>query len=165
MTDFRRPQKCLSFSFNPKNVVFIMTDEVPDFIFVTEFVTKNVIFVTAATNRPCNSLIINYAYRVKKSPWKVHDFLHREIKIWYSISYILYKAWDWNLKLVETYSLQSIIRLYPWFHDYGRISLILVGFVTVFVTKSPSVTEFCHTYPKKLPKPLFYEMLLDNSHE
>ena len=56
-----------------------MTDEVPDFIVVTDFVTKNVIFVTAATNRPCNSLIINYAYRVQKSPWKAHDFLHRKI--------------------------------------------------------------------------------------
>ena len=50
-----------------------------DFIFVTVFVTKNVIFVTAATNRPCNSLIINYAYRVQKLPWKVHDILHRKI--------------------------------------------------------------------------------------
>ena len=62
-------------------MVFITTDEVSDFIFVTEFVTKNVIFVTAATNRPCNSLIINYAYRVQKSPLKVHDFLHRQINI------------------------------------------------------------------------------------
>ena len=58
---------------------FVTTDAVPDFIFVTEFVAKNVIFVTAATNRHCNSLIINYDYRVQKSPWKVHDFLHREI--------------------------------------------------------------------------------------
>ena len=79
VTDCRRPRKCHSFSFNPKNRVYITTDEVSDFIFVTEFVTKNVIFVTAATNRPCNSLIINYAYRVQKSPWKVHDILHREI--------------------------------------------------------------------------------------
>ena len=79
VTDFWRPRKCHSFSFNPKNRVYITTDEVSDFIFVTEFVTKNVIFVTTATNRPCNSLIINYAYRVQKSPWKVHDFLHREV--------------------------------------------------------------------------------------
>ena len=79
VTDFRRPRKCLSFSFNPKNRDFITTDEVSNFIFVTEFVTKNVIFVTTATNRPCNSLIINYAYRVQKLPWKVQDFLHREV--------------------------------------------------------------------------------------
>ena len=79
VTDFRRPRKCLSFSFNPKNMVFITADEVSDFIFVTEFVTKNIIFVTAATNCPCNSLIINYDYRVQKSPWKVHDFLHRQV--------------------------------------------------------------------------------------
>ena len=80
-TVFKRPRLSNSFSFNPKNRVFITTDEVPDFIFVTVYVTKNVIFVTAATNRPCNLLIINYAYRVQKSPWKVHDFLHREIVI------------------------------------------------------------------------------------
>ena len=122
-------------------------------------------FVTAATNRPCNSLIINYAYRVQKSPWKVHDFLHREIKVWYSIGYILAKAWDRNLKLVETYSLQSLIRLYPWFRDYGWISLISASFVTVFVTKSPYVTEFCRTSPKKLPRRPFYEMFTENSHE
>ena len=58
---------------------FVTTDAVPDFIFVTEFVANNVIFVTAATNRPCNLLIINYACRVQKLPWKVHDFLHREV--------------------------------------------------------------------------------------
>ena len=80
VTDFWRPRKCRSFSFNPKNRDFITTDEVSGFIFVTEFVTKNVIFVTAATNRPCNLLIINYAYRVQKSPWKVHDILHREVE-------------------------------------------------------------------------------------
>ena len=79
-TDFQKPRLSHSFSFNPKNRDFITTDEVSDFIFVTEFVTKNVIFVTAATNRPCNSLIINYAYRVQKSPWKVHDLLHRKMK-------------------------------------------------------------------------------------
>ena len=66
VTDFWRPWKCHSVSFNPKNMVFITSDEVSDFI-----------FVTAATNRPCNSLIINYAYRVQKLPWKVHDILHR----------------------------------------------------------------------------------------
>ena len=80
VTDFQRPRKCHSFSFNPKNRVFITTDEVSDFIFVAESVAKNVIFVTAVTNRPCNSLIINYAYRVQKLPWKVHDFLHRLVK-------------------------------------------------------------------------------------
>ena len=79
VTDFRRPQKCHSFSFNPKYRDIVTTDEVPDFIFVAEFVAKNVIFVTAATNRPCNLLIIKYTYRVQKSPWKVHDFLHRKV--------------------------------------------------------------------------------------
>ena len=54
VTDFWRPRKCRSFSFNPKNKGFITTDEVSGFIFVTVFVTKNVIFVTAATNRLCN---------------------------------------------------------------------------------------------------------------
>ena len=79
MTDFRGPGKCNSFSFNPKNSGSIRFDEVLSNKFVAEFVAKNVIFVTAATNRPCNSLIINYACRVQKSPWKVHEFLHREI--------------------------------------------------------------------------------------
>ena len=81
VTDFRRPQTCLSFSLNPKNRAFNTTDEVSALIFVTVYVTKNVIFVTTATNCPCNLLIINYAYRVQKSPWKVHDFLHRQITI------------------------------------------------------------------------------------
>ena len=80
VTDFWRPRKCHSFSFNPKNWVYIMTDEVSDFFFVAEFVAKNVIFVTAATNRLCNLLIIRYAYRVQKSPWKVHDILHRKVE-------------------------------------------------------------------------------------
>lgn len=57
-----------------------MTDEVSDFFFVAEFVAKNVNIVTAATNCLCNLLIIRYAYRVQKSPWKVHDFLHRKVK-------------------------------------------------------------------------------------
>ena len=54
------------FSFNPKNKVTITHDEVLEFIFVTEFGTKNVIFVTRVTNRPCNLLIINLTYRVQK---------------------------------------------------------------------------------------------------
>ena len=73
------PRHSRPFSFNPKNRVYITTDEVSDFFFVAEFVAKNVIFVTAATNRSCNRLIIKYAYRVQKLPWKVHDILHREI--------------------------------------------------------------------------------------
>ena len=78
-TVFKRPRLSNSFSFNPKNRVFITSDEVSDFIFVTEFVAKNVIFVTAVTNRPCNILIIKYAYRVQKLPWEVHDILHRQV--------------------------------------------------------------------------------------
>ena len=78
-TVFKRPRLSNSFSFNPKNRVFITSDEVSDFIFVTEFVAKNVIFVTVVTNHPCNSLIISNAYRVQKLPWEVHDILHREM--------------------------------------------------------------------------------------
>ena len=39
-TDFQKPRLSHSFSFNPKNRDFITTDEVSDFIFVTEFVGK-----------------------------------------------------------------------------------------------------------------------------
>lgn len=46
------------FSFNPKNKVTITLNEVLEFVFVTEFGTKNVIFVTIVTNRPYNLLII-----------------------------------------------------------------------------------------------------------
>ena len=46
------------FSFNPKNRSPITIKEVLDFVFVTEFGTKNVIFVTIVTNRPYNLLII-----------------------------------------------------------------------------------------------------------
>lgn len=67
-TVFKRPRLSNSFSFNPKNRVFIKSDEVSDFI-----------FVTAVTNRPCNSLIISNAYRVQKLPWEVHDILHRKV--------------------------------------------------------------------------------------
>ena len=56
-----------------------MTDEVSDFIIVAEFVAKNVTFVTTATNRPCNLLIISHDYRVQKLLWKDHDFLHRKV--------------------------------------------------------------------------------------
>ena len=79
VTVFQIPRHSRPFSFNPKNRVYITTDEVSDFFFVAEFVAKNVIFVTAATNRSCNILIIKYAYRVQKLPWKVHDILHREM--------------------------------------------------------------------------------------
>lgn len=67
------------FSFNPKNKVTITLNEVLEFVFVTEFGTKNVIFVTIVTNRPYNLLIIKCIFRVEKSPWKVRVLLHREI--------------------------------------------------------------------------------------
>ena len=53
-------------SFNPKNKVTITLNEVLEFVIVTEFGTKNVIFVTRVTNCPCNLLIINLTYRVQK---------------------------------------------------------------------------------------------------
>ena len=67
------------FSFNPKNKVTITLNEVLEFVFVTEFGTKNVIFVTIVTNRPYNLLIIKCIFRVEKSPWKVLVLLHREM--------------------------------------------------------------------------------------
>ena len=67
------------FSFNPKKRSPITIKEVLDFIFVTEFGTKNVIFVTIVTNRPYNLLIIKCIFRVEKSPWKVRALLHREV--------------------------------------------------------------------------------------
>ena len=67
------------FSFNPKNKVTITLNEVLEFVFVTEFGTKNVIFVTIVTNRPYNLLIIKCIFRVEKSPWKVRVLLHREM--------------------------------------------------------------------------------------
>ena len=79
VTVFQRPRRSHLFSFNPKNKVIIITDEALDSFFVTVFGTKNVIFVTSMTKRPCNLLIINYAYRVEKSLWKVHVLLHREV--------------------------------------------------------------------------------------
>lgn len=69
------------FSFNPKNRSPITIKEVLDFIFVTAFGTKNVIFVTNVTNRPYNLLIIKCIFRVEKSPWKVRVLLHREVTI------------------------------------------------------------------------------------
>ena len=66
VTVFQIPRHSRPFSFNPKNRVYITTDEVSDFIFVAEFVAKNVIFVTAVTNRPCNLLKISLVYRVQK---------------------------------------------------------------------------------------------------
>ena len=79
MTRFQRPENGRFFLFP---YVFCSlergtAEERSDF--VTVFVTKNVISVTIATNGQCNSLIISYAYRVQKSPWKVHDILHRKI--------------------------------------------------------------------------------------
>ena len=68
------------FSFNPKNRSPITIKEVLDLIFVTEFGTKNVIFVTNVTNRPCNLLIVKSIFRVEKSPWKVQVLLHREVE-------------------------------------------------------------------------------------
>ena len=47
--------------------------------FVTKVSSKNVFFVTIATNRPRNQLIFKYIFRVRKSPWKVLVLLHREI--------------------------------------------------------------------------------------
>ena len=67
------------FSFNPKNKVTITLNEVLEFVFVTEFGTKNVIFVTIVTNRPYNLLIIKCIFRVEKSPWKVRVLLHRQV--------------------------------------------------------------------------------------
>ena len=67
------------FSFNPKNKVTITLNEVLEFVFVTEFGTKKVIFVTIVTNRPYNLLIIKCIFRVEKSPWKVRVLLHRKI--------------------------------------------------------------------------------------
>ena len=67
------------FSFNPKKKVTITLNEVLEFVFVTEFGTKNVIFVTIVTNRPYNLLIIKCIFRVEKSPWKVRVLLHREV--------------------------------------------------------------------------------------
>ena len=67
-----------SFSFNPKICIPIRIDEVLDSVFVTKGGTKNVIFVTIATNRPCNQLIFKYIFRSQKSLWKVHVVLHRE---------------------------------------------------------------------------------------
>ena len=55
------------------------SDVVLDFIFVTVFGTKNVIFGTIVTNITCNLLIVKSTFRVKKSPWKVQVLLHREI--------------------------------------------------------------------------------------
>ena len=80
VTVSQRPRLSHSFSFNPNNQGFITTDAVSNFIFVTEFVAKNDIIATAATNRPSNSLIISYAYRVQKSPWKVRVLLHRKVE-------------------------------------------------------------------------------------
>ena len=68
------------FSFNPKNKVTITLNEVLEFVFVTEFGTKNVIFVTIVTNRPYNLLIIKYIFRVEKSPWKVRVLLYRKVR-------------------------------------------------------------------------------------
>ena len=68
------------FSFNPKNKVTITLKEVLEFVFVTEFGTKNVIFVTIVTNRPYNLLIIKCIFRVEKSPWKVRVLLHRKVR-------------------------------------------------------------------------------------
>ena len=78
-TVFRRHRMRHFFSFNPKNKVTITLNEVLEFVFVTEFGTKNVIFVTIVTNRPYNLLIIKWIFRVEKSPWKVRVLLHREV--------------------------------------------------------------------------------------
>ena len=66
------------FSFNPKICVLIRIDEVLDSAIVTKVGTKNVIFVTIVTNRPYNTLIFRYVFRVQNSPWKVHALLHRK---------------------------------------------------------------------------------------
>ena len=79
VTDFWIPRKRHSFSFNPKICILIRIDEVLDSVFVTKGGTKNVIFVTIATNRPCNQLIFKYIFRAQKSPWKVLVLLHREV--------------------------------------------------------------------------------------
>ena len=78
-TVFRKHRMRHFFSFNPKNKVTITLNEVLEFVFVTEFGTKNVIFVTIVTNRPYNLLIIKWIFRVEKSPWKVRVLLHREV--------------------------------------------------------------------------------------
>lgn len=77
-TVLRRHRMRHFFSFNPKNKVTITLNEVLEFVFVTEFGTKNVIFVTIVTNRPYNLLIIKCIFRVEKSPWKVLVLLHRK---------------------------------------------------------------------------------------
>ena len=79
VTVSQRPRLSHSFSFNPNNQGFITTDAVSNFIFVTEFVAKNDIIATAATNCPSNSMIISYAYSVQKLPWKILDLLHRKV--------------------------------------------------------------------------------------
>lgn len=79
-TVFRRHRMRHFFSFNPKNKVTITLNEVLEFVFVTEFGTKNVIFVTIVTNRPYNLLIIKCIFRVEKSPWKVQVLMHRQIE-------------------------------------------------------------------------------------
>ena len=68
-----------SFSFNPRICIPIRIDEVLDSVFVTKVGTKNLISVTIVTNRPYNTLIFRYVFRVWKSPWKVQVLLHREI--------------------------------------------------------------------------------------
>ncbi len=68
-----------SFSFNPRICIPIRIDEVLDSVFVTKVGTKNLIFVTIVTNRPYNTLVFRYVFRVQNSPWKVQDFLHREV--------------------------------------------------------------------------------------
>jgi len=81
------------FSFNPKNKVTITLNEVLEFVFVTEFGTKNVIFVTIVTNRPYNLLIIKCIFRVEKSPWKVRVLLHREVDSAWESDFLQRKAY------------------------------------------------------------------------
>ena len=78
-TVFRKHRMRHIFSFNPKNKVTITFNEVLEFVFVAEFGTKNVIFVTIVTKRPYKLLIIKWIFRVEKSPWRVRGLLHRKI--------------------------------------------------------------------------------------
>ena len=100
-TVFRRHRMRHFFSFNPKNKVTITLNEVLEFVFVTEFGTKNVIFVTIVTNRPYNLLIIKCIFRVEKSPWKVRVLLHRQVNQLVT-TFCLKLNFNWlQLKLAE----------------------------------------------------------------
>ena len=79
VTRFPRPENSRFFLFPYVSCSLERRTSEKRVVFVTEFVTKNVISVTIATNHPRKSLIIRYTSFSYTSPWKVHNFLHREI--------------------------------------------------------------------------------------